>query len=80
MRVIEALKLLEDATRECKDRLINTRQVNEALDLIEQYVDTEWRVRSLRQNLDRHPSAFSLSGDDIEGQQQNLRVHIAGIY
>jgi len=80
VRVLEALKILEDATRECKDRPINTPQVNEALDVIERYVDTDWRVKSFRHNLDGYPNPLGLGGDAGEGQQQELRVSFGGIY
>ena len=80
MRVLEALKILEDATLECKKRPINTPEVNEALDVMERNVDTESRVVCFRHNLDRHPGSFRFSSDDSEGQQQNLRAHILGIH
>jgi hypothetical protein len=38
MRILEALKILEDATLECKLRRIDTSKVREALDLLEPYV------------------------------------------
>jgi hypothetical protein len=45
--------------------------VNEALDTIERYVDTEWRVRSFRSHLDRHPKTSSVANDGSEGQQRS---------
>jgi hypothetical protein len=80
VRILEALKILEDAALDCKKRSINTPEVNEALNVIERYVDTEWRVRSFRDHLDRHPQTSSVASDGSEGQQQNLRVHFGGIY
>lgn len=51
--ILETLKVLDDATRDCKQRKINTPEVNQALDTIERYVDTERRVQSFRYNLDQ---------------------------
>jgi hemerythrin-like domain-containing protein len=53
VKVLEALKILEEATLDCKKRPIKTPEVNEALDTIERYVDTEWRIKSFRGNLAR---------------------------
>ena len=37
MRILEALKILEDATRDCKARNIDTPETREALDLLDPY-------------------------------------------
>ena len=73
MRVLEALKILEDATIECKDRLINTPEVNEALAVIERHIDTEWRINSFRSHLERHPEPYSAGNDGSEGQKEAAR-------
>ena len=38
MTVLEALAILEAAVLECKKRDINTPEVKDALDLLEQYI------------------------------------------
>ena len=70
MRVLEALKILEAATIECKTRDIDTPEVREALALLEPYCRPEWRITGFRDHLKRHEE-FGPGG---EGQQQNLRV------
>jgi hypothetical protein len=48
MTVLEALAILEAATRECKQRNINTPEVREALDLLERYIYPKWLVPQFR--------------------------------
>ena len=76
MRVLEALKILEAATVECKTRDVDTPEVREALDVVAPYCRPEWRVAGFRDHLKRN-DAFGPGG---EGQQQNLRVYFAGIH
>ena len=76
MRILEALKILEDATIDCKTRDIDTAEVREALALLEPYCRPEWRIAGFRKHLRRHDE-FGL-GD--EGQQQVLRVYFSGIH
>ena len=76
MRILEALKILEDAVHECTQRSIDTPEVHAALDAIEPYVSPSWSVQNFRHYL-------TSSGGDLwshEGQQQNLRVNFGGIY
>ena len=80
MRILQALRILEDATLECKLRPIDTAEVREALDLLEPYC-TPWLVRAFRNNL--KPSETDdvlLIGATREGQQQQLRVAFSGIH
>ena len=73
---LEALKILEDATIECKAREIDTREVREALDVLAPYCRPEWLVTGFRSHLTPHEE-FGPGG---EGQQQNLRVYFGGIH
>jgi len=75
MTVLEALATLEAATRECKQRNINTPEVREALDSLEPYIWPKWLVLQFRMALCR-------GGDgefDLEGQQELLRATFPGI-
>lgn len=81
MRILEALRILEDATLECKRRPIDTPAVREALNLLEPYCSPPWLVPQFRNNLKatKTPDAL-LVGAVREGQQQVLRVTFRGIY
>jgi hypothetical protein len=75
MTVLEALTILEAATRECKQRDIDTAEVTEALDFLEPHIRPAWLVPQYRHALDR-------PGDreyDRESQQQVLRGTFPGI-
>ena len=76
VRVLEALRILEAATVDCKTRNIDTPEVREALDLLEPYCRPEWRITGFRERLKRREE-FGSGG---EGQQQVLRVYFGGIY
>ena len=76
MRVLDALKILEAATIECKTRDIDTPAVREALDLLAPYCRPEWRVAGFCDHL----KAQKEFGPGSEGQQQNLRDYFGGIY
>jgi hypothetical protein len=78
MRVLEALKILEDAVRECKQRDIDTPEVREALDALEPLSSPPWRIAGFRDNL--RPRMAPSWGLDLEGQQQVLCVYVAAIY
>ncbi len=75
MRVLEALKILEAATIECKKRDINTPDVRTALDVLQPYCQPEWVVAGFRNHLRPYDKR-----SDREGQQQVLRVYFGGIY
>ncbi len=75
MRVLEALKILEDATLDCKIRDINTPEVRTALEVLQPYCRPTWRITGFRDHL-QHGER----GPDSEGQQQVLRVYFGGIY
>lgn len=77
MRVLEALRIPEAATVECKGRSIETPEVREALGVLEPYCRPTWYVDEFRNHL--APCRESV-GPSLEGQQQNLRVNFAGIY
>ena len=77
MRVLEALKILEAATIECKTRDIDMPEVKEALDVLAPYCRPEWKITGFRDNLKRREQEFGPGG---EGQQQILRVSFSGIY
>jgi hypothetical protein len=76
VRVLEALRILEAATVECKVRSIETPEVREALDLLDPYLRSTWYVDEFR----NHLAPCHDFGPSLEGQQQNLRVNFAGIY
>jgi len=76
VRVLEALKILEATTIECKMRDIDMPEVRAALDLLAPYCQPAWRVTGFRDHLKAHEE-FGPGG---EGQQQNLHVYFGGIY
>jgi hypothetical protein len=52
VRVLEALKILEDAVRKYKKRNnIDTPEVREALDLLEPLSSSSWQIAGFRDNL-----------------------------
>ena len=59
MRVLEALRILEAATLNCKEHSIDTPEVNQVLDVLDSYCRPEWRVAGFRHNL--NPGAESLA-------------------
>ena len=77
MRILEALRILEDATVECKVRDIDTPDVKEALDLLDPYCRPTWFIEGFRNHLRPGKGQF---GPEFEGQQQNLRVNFGGIH
>ena len=76
MRVLETLKILEEAVLDSKIRDIDTPEVREALDLLDPHCSPKWHVEGFRVSL-RHDRR---SGAELEGQQQVLRVYFGGIY
>ena len=76
MRVLEALKILEEAVLDSKKRDIDTPEVREALNRLERFC-TSWQVEGFRNNLH---SRAGRSGAELEGHQQVLRVFFDGIY
>jgi hypothetical protein len=78
MRILEALRILEDATLECKVRNIDTPEVKDALGLLDPYCRPTWFVRKFRDSLQRGVNYIGLP--EFEGQQQNLRVNFGGIH
>jgi hypothetical protein len=77
VRLLEALKILEDATLDSKKRDINTLEVRQALDLLDPICQPKWRVAGFRSQLKPHAGQ---EGHQLEGQQQVLRVYFGGIY
>jgi hypothetical protein len=75
VRVLEALKILEDATLDCKSRDVNTPEVRTALEILHPYCRPRWRITGFRDHLQHGEH-----GPDSEGQQQVLRVYFGGIY
>ncbi len=76
VRVLEALKILEDATLDCKIRNINTPEVRTALEVLQPYCRPAWRITGFHDHLKQQGE----QGPDSEGQQQVLRVYFGGIY
>jgi hypothetical protein len=64
------------ATIDCKTHNIDTPEVREALDLLAPYCRPEWRITGFRDHL-KLSEGFGPSG---QGQQQNLRLNLAGIH
>jgi hypothetical protein len=77
VRVLEALKILEEAVLDSKKRDIDTPEVRIALDLLDPFCSPKWQVDGFRKSL--RPTA-GRSGASHEGQQQVLRVYFGGIY
>ena len=77
MRVLEALKIVEEAVVDCKKRNIDTSEVRDALDLLEPCCSPKWHIEGYRKN---HYSNAARSGNELDYQQQVLRVYFAGIY
>ena len=77
MRVLEALKILEDATLDSKKRDIDTPEVRQALDLLDPLCKPTWHVAGFRAELRPHAGQ---QPHELEGQQQILRVYFTGIY
>jgi hypothetical protein len=75
MTLLQALKILEDAVRDCKGRDIDTADVREALDLLEPQIRPNWLVVRFRSNIGRSGNADA----DLEQRQQVLRVTFPGI-
>jgi hypothetical protein len=75
VRVLEALKILEAATLDCKIRDINTPEVRTALEVLQPYCRPTWRITGFRDHLQHGEQRL-----DDEGQQQVLRVYFGGIY
>ncbi len=68
MRILEALKILEDAVLDSLERPADTPQVREALDSLEPFVSPKYAVRKFRDGLfvpNRRPYY-------LESQQHNL--------
>ena len=76
MTVLEALATLEAATRECKQRNINTPEVREALDSLDRYVWPKWLVPQFRLVAS---DGYGQSDVDREDQQQMLRATFPGV-
>ena len=76
MRLLEALKILKDATLDSKKRDIDTPEVRQALALLDPICQPKWRAAGFRNKLKPHGH----EGHQLEGQQQNLRIYFGGIY
>jgi hypothetical protein len=77
VRLLEALKILKDATLDSKKRDIDTPEVRQALALLDPICQPKWTVPGFSHQLRRHAGQ---AGHQLEGQQQNLRVYFGGIY
>jgi hypothetical protein len=69
MITLEALKTIERAALECKERNIDTSEVRAALDFLEPRIFPEWLIPQFRAHLFGDQQYW-----DKEGQQQVLRV------
>jgi len=77
VRLLEALKILKDATLDSKKRDIDTPEVRQALALLDPICQPKWTVPGFSHQLRPHAGQ---AGHQLEGQQQNLRVYFGGIY
>jgi hypothetical protein len=75
MTPLQALKILENAVRECKRRNISTADVREALDLLESQIRPNWLISRFRSHIERAETADV----DREEQQRVLRITFPGI-
>jgi hypothetical protein len=75
MTVLEALAVLDAATRECKRRDINTPEVRAALDFLEPHIKPAWLIPQFRHHIARERD----NDHEKEGQQQVLRATFPGI-
>jgi hypothetical protein len=76
VRVLQALRILEAATLDCKIRSVDTPEVRTALQVLQPYCSPAWRITGFRDHL----QPCGEQGPDREGQQQVLRVYFGGIY
>ena len=77
MRILEALSIIDDAVYLCKQKSIDTPEVNAALDLL------QVQLPRLRQQIDEFRNALKPreSGEDrLETQQRELRERIPPIH
>ena len=77
MRLLAALKILEDATLDSKKRDIDTPEVRQALDRPDPICLPKWRVAGFRDQPMPHAGQLP---HELEGHQQVLRVYFGGIY
>jgi hypothetical protein len=75
MRVLEALKILEEATLDPKKRAIDSRRAA-SIGCSRSLLRTEMAVAGFRDHLRPHTQ----DGVELEGQQQILRAYFDGIY
>lgn len=77
MTVLDALAIVEFATRECKRRDLNTPEVRTALDLLEAHIQPDWLIPQFRNHAlkDRTDNYV-----EREGQQQVLRATFPHIW
>jgi len=76
MRVLEALKILEDAVLDSLERPADTPEVRESLDLLEQFVSPDYSIQDFRHGLfvpNRRPYY-------LEAQQHNLNNYFRQIH
>jgi hypothetical protein len=64
---LEALRILEAATLNCREHSIDTPEVNQVLDVLEPYCRPEWRVAGFRHNL----NPCGESGVDRKGNNKS---------
>jgi chromosome segregation ATPase len=77
MRILEALSIVDDAVYQCKEKSVDTPDVNEALDLL------QVQLPRLRQQIDEFRKALKPRGssdDGLEAQQRELRERIPPIH
>jgi hypothetical protein len=76
MTVLQALAILEAAVLECKERDVNSPEVNHALDLLEPYIRPTWLIPQFRHHV---LSERTDNPGHREDQQQVLRITFPGI-
>ena len=76
MTVLEALAILQSATRDCKKRNVNTPEVREALDSLERYIYPKWLIPQFRHHA---LNDWTDNHVDQEVQQDVLLATFSGI-
>jgi hypothetical protein len=77
MRILEALGIVDDAVYLCKQKSVDTPEVNAALDLLNVHLPR------VRQQIEAFPAALNLQkygADGLEMQQRELRERIPPIH
>ena len=73
MRILEALSIIDDAVYQCKEKSVDTHEINAALDLL------QVQLPRMRKQIEGFRAALNLQkygADGLEKQQRELRERI----